>query len=51
MLIDVKIFKFKYKFKDIAIKALDSNILKDIRFRAQISRNRKDKYIIMIKKV
>ena len=50
MLIDIKIFKFKYKFKDTAIKALNSNILKDIRLRAQTSRNRKDKYIITIKK-
>ena len=50
MLIDAKIFKFKYKSKDAVIKALDSNILKDIRLRAQTSRNRKDKYIITIKK-
>ena len=50
MLIDAKIFKFKYKFKDTAVKVLNSNILKDIRFRAQPSRNRKNKYIIIIKK-
>jgi hypothetical protein len=49
MLIDGKIWKAKFESKDDAIKAIDTPFLKDFRARAQSSRNRKERYIAIIK--
>ncbi len=49
MLIDEKIWKVKFKTKNDVIKTINISFLKNFRAHAQSSRNRKERYIVIIK--
>ncbi len=50
MLTEGRMWRAKFTSKDEAIRALDTPLLKDVRIRAQTSRNRKERFIMTIKK-
>lgn len=50
MLVEGRLWRALFASRDEAVKALDTPLLKDIRARAQSSRNRKDGFINTIKK-